>query len=197
MTYIAADDRYDRMLYRRCGRAGSTCPRSRSGSGGTSATTGRSRRAGPSCSARSTSASPTSTSRTTTGRRTGPPRKLRPDAGDRPRAVPGRARHLHEGGLGHVAGAVRRSRVAQVPARQPRSEPGAHGVGLRRHLLLAPPRPETPLEETMGALATAFTRARRCTPASRRTLRPAPPRPRQSFATSASSCSSTSLPTRC
>ena len=42
-----------------------------------------------------------------------------------------------------------------------------------------------------------FTRARRCTPASRRTLRPAPPRPRQSCATSASSCSSTSLPTRC
>ena len=37
----------------------------------------------------------------------------------------------------------------------PRPVAGAHGPGLRRHLLLAPFDPETPLEETMGALATA------------------------------------------
>ena len=41
------------------------------------------------------------------------------------RAVPRRARDLHEGGLRHVAGPVRRVGLAQVPAREPRPEPCA------------------------------------------------------------------------
>ena len=48
---------------------------------------------------------------------------------------------LDEGGLRHVAGPVRRVGLAQVPAREPRSEPAAHGPRLRGHLLLAPLRP--------------------------------------------------------
>ena len=52
-------------------------------------------------------------------------------------------------------GPVRRVGLAQVPAREPRPEPAAHGARLRRHLLLAPLDPDTPLEETMGALDTA------------------------------------------
>ena len=35
-------------------------------------------------------------------------------------------------------GPVRRVGLAQVPAVQPRPEPGADGAGVRRHLLLAP-----------------------------------------------------------
>ena len=52
-------------------------------------------------------------------------------------AVSRRADHLDKGGLGHVAGAVRRAGLAQVRARESRPEPAAHGAGLRRHLLLA------------------------------------------------------------
>ena len=67
--------------------------------------------------------------------------ELRPAPARGPRAVPRRARHLHQGGLRHVARAVRRVGVAQVPAREPRPEPRADGPRLRRHLLLAPLRP--------------------------------------------------------
>ena len=55
-----------------------------------------------------------------------------------PAAVPRRADRLHEGRLRHVARPVRRRRLAQVPAREPRPEPGADGARLRRHLLLPP-----------------------------------------------------------
>ena len=54
---------------------------------------------------------------------------------------PRRARHLDQGGLRHVAGAVRRVGLAQIPAGQPRPEPAPDGPGLRGHLLLAPLRP--------------------------------------------------------
>ena len=57
------------------------------------------------------------------------------------RAVPGRAGHLDQGGLRHVARAVRRRRLAQVPARQPGPVAGPDGPGPRRHLLLPPVRP--------------------------------------------------------
>ncbi len=46
-----------------------------------------------------------------------------------------------QGRLPHVAGALRRVGLAQVPAREPRPEPAADAPRLRRHLLLAPPRP--------------------------------------------------------
>src|SRR6266545_4796024 len=67
--------------------------------------------------------------------------ELRPHARHRPARPSGRAGRLHQGRLRHVAGAVRRVGLAQVPARQPRPEPRAHGPGLRGHLLLAPVRP--------------------------------------------------------
>ena len=143
MTFLAADDRYDTMPYRRCGRERpQAARRSRSGSGRTSAhdrplDSSRAilRRAfdlgithfdlannyGP----------PYGSAEETFGRllRAGLP------------ALPRRARDLDEGRLRHVAGPVRRVGLAQVPAREPRPEPCADGARLRRHLLLAPLRP--------------------------------------------------------
>ena len=66
--------------------------------------------------------------------------ELRADLRPGPAPVPRRARHLDQGRLRHVAGPVRRPRVAQVPAREPRPEPRPDGRRLRRHLLLAPGR---------------------------------------------------------
>ena len=90
--------------------------------------------------------------------------------------LPRRARDLHEGRLRHVARALRRLRVAQVPAREPRPEPAAHGPRLRRHLLLAPARPGHADGGDAGrARHRRARRARRSTRASRRT-RPSAPR---------------------
>ena len=82
-----------------------------------------------------------------------PRQQLRPAAGlgrgeFRPhprRRLPSLSRrtvHLLEGRLGHVAGPLRRLRLAQVPDRQPRPEPEADGPRLCRPLLPSPPRPE-------------------------------------------------------
>ena len=155
--YEAADDRYDAMAYRRCGRSGLQLPafaravaqlRRRHAARDASA---------PSCAARSTSASRTSTWPTTTARRTA---AAEANFGADPRAglpaVPRRAGHLHQGRLRHVAGPVRRPGLAQVPARQPRPVPDAGwawtmSTSSTRHRV----DPDTPLEETMGALDTA------------------------------------------
>ena len=67
--------------------------------------------------------------------------ELRPHPRVRPAPVPRRARHLLQGRLRHVARPVRRRRLAQVPAVLAGPVPDAHRRGLRRHLLLAPPRP--------------------------------------------------------
>ena len=45
MSYVPAEDRYQRMVYRRCGAAASCCRRSRSASGTTSAATPPTRQA--------------------------------------------------------------------------------------------------------------------------------------------------------
>ena len=55
--------------------------------------------------------------------------------------VPGRADHLVQGRLGHVAGAVRQLGLAQVPARLARPEPAPPRSRVRGHLLSPPPRP--------------------------------------------------------
>ena len=143
MTYVAADEplRLDALPPQRPQRS-DAARRSRSASGTTSATTSRSRPSGRSCAGRSTSASRTSISRTTTARPTASAeinfgRHMRDDFAP----VPRRADHLQQGGLRHVARPVRRLRLAQVPAREPRPEPAADGARLRRHLLLAPLRP--------------------------------------------------------
>ena len=75
----------------------------------------------------------------------GPPaglggRELRPHPGPRPGPPPGRDHHLHQGRLRHVDRALRRLRIAQVPAGQPGPEPQAAGRRLRGHLLPSPPR---------------------------------------------------------
>src|SRR5581483_1676408 len=67
--------------------------------------------------------------------------ELRAAARAGPAALPRRAPHLDESGLGHVAWPVRRARLAEVPAREPRPEPRPDGARVRRHLLLAPVRP--------------------------------------------------------
>ncbi len=77
----------------------------------------------------------------------------RPDPGARTSRPARRAGHLEQGRLGHVAGAVRRPRLAQVPARQPRPEPGPAGPGLRRHLLQPPARSRHPARGDDGRAA--------------------------------------------
>ena len=179
MSYLAADDRYDAMPYRRCGRSGLQLPgdlarpvaqlrRRRA----------RSRRSARSCAARSTSASPTSTSPTTTARR---PARAESNFGRilREDLAPYRDELIisTKAGYDMWPGPVRRVGLAQVPARQPRPEPRAHGPRLRRHLLLAPPRPRHAARgDARRASTPPSARARRCTPASRPTRPRARPR---------------------
>ena len=96
--------------------------------------------------------------------------ELRAHHGQGPAAVPPRAGHHHEGRLGHVVGAVRLPRLAQVRARLARREPGAHGPRPRGHLLLAPLRPGHAARGDDGRAGHApSSRARRATWASART----------------------------
>ena len=129
-----------------------------------------------SCAGRSTSASPTSTWPTTTARRTARPRRTSAGSSREDFArLPRRAGHLHQGRLRHVAGAVRRVGLAQVPARQPRPVAGADGPGLRRHLLLATaPTPTRRWRRRWARWTPRCARARRCTRASRPTRRSRP-----------------------
>ena len=66
--------------------------------------------------------------------------QFRQDPARRPLPLPRRARHLDEGRIRHVGRPLRRLRLAQVPAQLARPVADADGPGLRRHLLLAPPR---------------------------------------------------------
>src|ERR1700733_14600502 len=66
--------------------------------------------------------------------------QLRADLQRGPEGAPRRDRDLDQGRLRHVAGALRRVGLTQVPAGEPRAEPRADALGLRRHLLLAPLR---------------------------------------------------------
>ena len=157
MTYVAADDslRADATTAAPAA-AGSRLPASRSGSGRTSDTTGRSTRVARSCGAPSTSASRTSTSPTTTGRRTAPPRRTSAGCCSRT-SRPYRDELIVSSKAGYDMW------------------PGPYGEwGSRKYLLASLDQslqrmgldyvdifyshrfdPETPLEETMGALDTA------------------------------------------
>ena len=130
------------MTYRRCGRSGLSCRPSRSGCGTTSATTGRS-----------------STQRAILRRafdlgvthfdlanNYGPPYGSAEENFGRLLATdfaPYRDELVisTKAGYDMWPGPYGEWRLAQVPARQPRPEPAAHGPRLRRHLLLAPLRP--------------------------------------------------------
>ena len=57
-----------------------------------------------------------------------------------------------KGRVGYVAGSVRGWRIAQVPGRQPGPEPGRMGLEYVDIFYHHRPDPDTPLEETMGAL---------------------------------------------
>ena len=166
MTYVPAADRYDRMQYNRSGRRGLLLPAI---SLGLWQNFGADR--------------PLETSRAIVRRafdlgithfdlanNYGPPYGSAeetfgaPHAAG-PRALSRRARDLHEGRLRHVAGALRRLGLAEVPAREPRPEPPSHGARLRRHLLLAPARPRTRRWRRRWARSTPpCGRARRSTP---------------------------------
>ena len=142
MTYVAADDRYERMQYRRCGRSGLQLPAI---SLGLWHNFGRDRTL-DSQRAILRRAFDLGITHFDLANNYGPPPGSAEEnfgrlLGEDLAAVPRRAHHLHQGRLRHVAGAVRRVGIAQVPARQPRPEPRAHGPRLRRHLLLAPLRP--------------------------------------------------------
>ncbi len=66
---------------------------------------------------------------------------LRPGDAAGPGAVSRRDGRFHQGRLRYVARPVRQLGVAQISAGQPGPEPGAHGAGLRGHLLPPPPGP--------------------------------------------------------
>ena len=148
--------------------AACSCPRCRSASGRTSATTGRSRRAARSSGAPSTSGSPTSTSRTTTGRRTA--RRRRTSAGSssddlRPYrdelVISTKAGYdMWPGPYGEWGS--RKYLLASLD-----QSARADGPRLRRHLLLAPLRPRHAARGDDGrARHRRARRARRSTPAS-------------------------------
>ncbi len=70
-------------------------------------------------------------------------------------AVPRRTGDLHQGRVRHVAGSVRRLGLAQVPAGLARRVAGRMGLDYVDIFYSHRADPETPLEETMGALHTA------------------------------------------
>ena len=172
MTYVPADDRYDRMPYHRCGRSGLLLPAISLGLwqnfGGDRAARDAAAR---SCAAPSTSASPTSTSPTTTARRTAPRRRTSGGscatdlAPYRDELV-----DLDQGGLRHVARARTATGARASTCWRASTRASAHGPRLRRHLLLAPARPRDAARGDDGRARHApSARARRCTSASRRT----------------------------
>ena len=142
VTYVPSPDRYDRMEYRRSGRSGLKLPAMSLGLwqnfGGEQATRAQPRARPPRLRPRHHALRPGEQLRPAVRLRRG---DVRHADGAGPAPVPRRARHLDEGGLGHVAGPVRGVRVAQVPAREPRPVAQAHEARLRRHLLLAPAGP--------------------------------------------------------
>ena len=155
-VYAAAPDRYERMQYRRSGRSGLQLPASRSGSGTTSATTGRTSSAARSCAAPSISASSTSTSRTTTGRRTAPPRRTSAAScatTSAPTATSSssRRRPATTCGRGRTASGARASTCSRASTSRSRGWASTTSTSSTRTASI----PETPLEETIGALDTA------------------------------------------
>ena len=109
--------------------------------------------------------------------------ELRPDPGLGLPALPRRAADLDQGRLGHVAGPVRRVRLAQVPARQPGPVAGA-GWGWTTSTSSTPtgsiPTPRS--RRRWGRWTPPSGRARRSTPASPPIRRSRPARPRRSCA---------------
>ena len=142
MTYVPSPGRYDAMTYRRCGRSGLQLPAVSLGLwhnfGHDKPLAGSAGDRAPGVRPRRHALRPREQLRSAARLGGG---ELRAAARDGPQAVSRRADHLLQGRLRHVARAVRRVGLAQVPARLAGPEPRAHGARLRRHLLLAPLRP--------------------------------------------------------
>ena len=143
MVYLPADDRYEAIAYRRCGRSGLLLPAISLGLWHNFGDDRAVRRpSGRSAGAPSTSASRTSTWPTTTARRTAPAeenfgRMLATDFG------PYRDELIisTKAGYDMWPGPYGDWRLPQVPARLARPVAAPDGSRLRRHLLLAPLRP--------------------------------------------------------
>ena len=140
--YLAADDRYEHHAYRRCGRVRAEA------AGGLAGAVAQLRRrqadrdpAGDPAAGLRPRGDPLRPGQQLRAavRRGG--EQLRRDLRPGLQALPRRAGDLDQGRLRHVARAVRRVGVAQVPARLARPEPGPDGPRPRRHLLQPPVRP--------------------------------------------------------
>ncbi len=183
-VYVPAPGRYEQFEYRRCGRSGLVLPPISLGlwqNFGDDRPLGISR-------AILRRAFDLGITHFDLANNYGPPVRQRRDQlradlrrGLRPSAR--RAGDLHQGRLRHVARSVRRLRQPQVPAGEPRPEPGPDGARLRRHLLFAPLRPRDAAGGDDGRAATPpSARARRATSASPPTGRGAPRRRSRSCA---------------
>ena len=155
MTYVADADRYERMPYRRTGRSGLQLPgdlaRPLEQLRGRPPARDEPRDRPPCVRPRDHALRPREQLRAAVRLGRG---DVRPAPRDRPRAVPGRARDLDEGRLRHVARALRRVGLPEVPLAS--LDQSLRRMGLDYVDIFYSHRldPDTPLEETMGALDT-------------------------------------------
>ena len=157
MTYEPAADRYDRMIYRRCGRSGLLLPAISLGLwqnfGERPAARDEPRDRAARVRPRRHALRPRQQLRAAVRLGRG---ELRPAPAQDLAPVPRRARHLDEGRLRHVAGPVRRL-GARASTCSRASTRASRRMGLDYVDIFYSHRvdPDTPLEETMGALDTA------------------------------------------
>ena len=199
MAYLPAENRYDEMLYNRCGRSGLMLPAislglwHNFGEDTSAATAARDLPHG----LRSRHHAFRSRQQLRPASRLGRDAVRRDPAQRFPRPAR-RAGDLHQGRLPHVAGALRRVGQPQISALQPRPEPQAHGARLCRHLLFAPLRSRTRRWKRPCWRSTRRCgRARRSMSASPPTTASAPARRSRSCANSARPASSTSRAIPC
>ena len=157
MTYAAAQDRYDRMPYRRCGRSGLLLPAVSLGLwhnfGARPPARRPARDPAPRLRPRRHPLRPGQQLRAAVRLGRG---ELRADPAAGLPPLPRRARDLQQGGLRHVARPLRRVGLAQVRARLAGPEPRrGWGSTTSTSSTRTGFDPDTPLEETLGALDTA------------------------------------------
>ncbi len=199
MVYFAADDRYEKIEYARVGQSGLKIPRISLGLwnnfGDDRPLTTQRAILLPRLRPRRDPLRP--------GQQLRPSRRqrgeqLRPHPRVRPAALPRRARHLEQGRLRHVARAVRRVGLAQVPAvvARPVARRG-WGSTTSTSSTRTVPTPRRRSRRRWARSRPPCGRARRSTPASRTTTpsRPSPPRTRSP--PRGCRCSSTSRGTTC
>ena len=199
MTYVAADDRYDRMPYRRCGRSGLLLPAVSLGLWQNFGARPPARRPARDPAARvRPRRSRTSTWPTTTGRRTARPRRTS-GASWREDLRPYRDELIISTRRATTCGPARTASGARASTCSPRWTRASAGWGSTTSTS-STRTASTPTRRSRRRWARSTppcARARRCTPASPPTRPSARARRRRSCASSARRCSSTSRPTRC